>query len=395
LKDTKTAFSIINGAKIDTEETVSNNEKPEETIIHNRKEDKTIIHNANNKAVTTKKSLPVWLYPLIGGVVILVIALLYFNNKNTSEPLVSMPDVDTTVIVVEESTIQEPTIVADAANLAAEKAAWEKAKSNRNITELKAFLQIYPNGIKAAVAKQLLSSLEEAAAAERKQTAARTSDPFAGQMKYISSGTFQMGSNENEYDDEKPIHSVTLSSFNMSKYEVTQKQWRDIMGSNPSNFKNCDNCPVEQVSWNDIQDFIKKLNAKTGKNYRLPTEAEWEYAARGGQSYKYAGSDNIDNVAWYGSNSSSKTHPVGQKSANGYGLYDMTGNVWEWCSDWYDSDYYSSSPSSNPKGASSGANRVLRGGSWSNISEYCRTANRIRNTPTDRYNDYGFRLVLP
>jgi len=392
LKDTKTAFSIINGAKIDTEETVSNNEKPEETIIHNRKEDKTIIHNANNKAVTTKKLLPVWLYPLIGGVVILVIALLYFNNKNTSEPLVSMPDVDTTVIVVEESTIQEPTIVADAANLAAEKAAWEKAKSNRNITEVKAFLQIYPNGIKAAVAKQLLSSLEEAAAAERKQTAARTSDPFAGQMKYISSGTFQMGSNE--YDDEK-IHSVTVSSFYMSKYEVTQKQWRDIMGTNPSGFKNCDNCPVEQVSWDDTQAFIKKLNAKTGKNYRLPTEAEWEYAARGGQSYKYAGSDNIDNVAWYAYNSGSKTHPVGQKSANGYDLYDMTGNVWEWCNDWYGSDYYSSSPSSNPKGASSGAIRVLRGSSWSHYSKYCRTAYRFNYAPSNRYDYLGFRLVLP
>jgi formylglycine-generating enzyme required for sulfatase activity len=393
LKDTKTAFSIINGAKIDTEETVSNNEKAEETIIHNRKEDKTIIHNANNKAVTTKKPLPVWLYPLIGGVVILVIALLYFNNKNTSEPLVSMPDVDTTVIVVEESTIQEPTIVADAANLAAEKAAWEKAKSNRNITEVKAFLQIYPNGIKAAVAKQLLSSLEEAAAAERKQTAARTSDPFAGQMKYISSGTFQMGSNED--DDEKPIHSVTLSSFNISKYEVTQKQWRDIMGSNPSEFKGCDNCPVEQVSWNDVQGFIKKLNTQTGKNYRLPTEAEWEYAARGGQSYKYAGSDNIDNVAWYDDNSGNKTHPVGQKSANGYGLYDMTGNVREWCNDWYGSDYYSSSPSSNPKGASIGAYRVLRGGSWYSYSENCRTAYRYSRTPTNRNRNNGFRLVLP
>jgi formylglycine-generating enzyme required for sulfatase activity len=219
-----------------------------------------------------------------------------------------------------------------------------------------------------------------------------TEDGF--EMVQIPSGTFQMGSNRD--DDEKPIHSVTLSSFNISKYEVIQKQWTDIMGSNPSYFKNCDNCPVDEVSWNDIQDFIKKLNAKTGKNYRLPTEAEWEYAARGGQSYKYAGSDNIDNVAWYQDNSGNKTHPVGQKSANGYGLYDMTGNVWEWCEDvWHDN--YSGAPT-NGRAWTSGGNsalRVLRGGSWFNTSGYCRSANRTFSTPTRRTDDNGFRLVLP
>jgi formylglycine-generating enzyme required for sulfatase activity/serine/threonine protein kinase len=208
------------------------------------------------------------------------------------------------------------------------------------------------------------------------------------EMVEIPSGTFQMGSNE--YDGEKPIHSVTLSSFYMSKYEVTQKQWGEIMGTNPSNFTNCDNCPVENVSWNDIQDFIRKLNNKTGKNYRLPTEAEWEYAARGGQNYKYAGSDNIDNVAWYGSNSGSKTHAVGQKSANGYGLYDMTGNVWEWCSDLYGA--YSSSSSTNPSGPSTGIDRVLRGGSWSCVASPCRVAARF-TFGTYRNNPFGFRLV--
>jgi formylglycine-generating enzyme required for sulfatase activity len=218
----------------------------------------------------------------------------------------------------------------------------------------------------------------------------RTSDPFASQMIYISGGSFSMGSS-----DEKPIHSVTLSSFYMSKYEVTQKQWQDIMGTNPSYFKNCDNCPVEQVSWNDIQDFIRKLNTKTGKNYRLPTEAEWEYAARGGQNYKYAGSDNLGSVAWYRDNSGSKTHPVGQKSANGYGLYDMAGNVWEWCSDWYGSDYYNNSPSSNPKGPNSGTYRVLRGGSWDYASGNCRAAHRSYDTPPYRNDFNGFRLVLP
>jgi formylglycine-generating enzyme required for sulfatase activity len=215
-----------------------------------------------------------------------------------------------------------------------------------------------------------------------------------GDMIFIEGGTFSMGSNE--YDDEKPIHSVTVSSFYMGKYEVTQKQWREVMGQDPPelNFKGCDQCPVERVSWNDIQEFLKKLNAKTGKNYRLPTEAEWEYAARGGKSYKYAGSDNIGSVAWYSDNSDSKTHPVGQKSANGYGLYDMSGNVWEWCSDWYNSDYYKNSPSDNPKGPSTSSIRVLRGGSWISGAAGCRSADRYFSTPDYRHNNYGFRLAL-
>jgi formylglycine-generating enzyme required for sulfatase activity len=217
------------------------------------------------------------------------------------------------------------------------------------------------------------------------------SDPFAGQMMSIPSGTFSMGSNE--YDSEKPIHSVTLSSFYMSKYEVTQKQWRDIMGTNPSHFSGCDNCPVEQVSWNDIQTFLQELNTKTGKNYRLPTEAEWEYAARGGKSYKYAGSDNIGSVAWYSDNSDSKTHLVGQKSANGYGLYDMSGNVWEWCQDvWHDS--YSGAPQNGTAWLTGGdSRRVLRGGSWGSLGSVSRVAYRFRFDPSDRYDYLGFRLA--
>ena len=168
-------------------------------------------------------------------------------------------------------------------------------------------------------------------------------DSSSGNMVFVQGGSFQMGSN-NGQSDEKPVHSVTVSDFYIVKYEVTQKEWRDIMGSNPSKWKG-DNLPVEKVSWDDVQTFIKKLNAKTGLNYRLPTEAEWEYAARGGNKsngYKYSGSNDIGSVAWYASNSGSKTHSVGQKKPNELGIYDMTGNVWEWCNDWY-GDYSSSS----------------------------------------------------
>jgi len=212
-------------------------------------------------------------------------------------------------------------------------------------------------------------------------------------MVQIPAGTFTMGDNKGEYY-EKPEHQVKLSSFYIGTTEVTQAQWKKVMGKNPSYFKG-DNLPVEQVSWLDIQKFIKKIKEITGKTYRLPTEAEWEYAAKGGQNYKYSGSDNLGDVAWYVDNSGSKTHPVGQKKPNGYGLYDMSGNVWEWCSDWYGSDYYKNSPQNNPQGASSGSDRVSRGGSWFYDADYCRSANRDGRSPDNRYYNLGFRLVLP
>lgn len=222
-------------------------------------------------------------------------------------------------------------------------------------------------------------------------------------MVRVQGGDFTMGSNEG--DDEKPPHTVTLSSFNIGKYEVTQAQWQAVMGSNPSHFKDCGSrCPVEKVSWNDVQEFIKKLNRMTGKTFRLPSEAEWEYAARGRRSdgYKYAGSDNIESVAWYTKNSYDKgkshpdygTHTVGTKSPNELGLYDMSGNVWEWCSDWYDENYYKNSPRNNPQGPSSTQSfRVLRGGSWSHYYYDCRVANRLRVQPSDSYTLVGFRLA--
>ncbi len=216
-------------------------------------------------------------------------------------------------------------------------------------------------------------------------------------MVFVEGGTFQMGSNISDVNsargdsDEKPVHTVTVSSFYMDKTEVTQAEYRKVMGKNPSWFSGCDDCPLENVSWYDANEYAKKV----GK--RLPTEAEWEYAARGGnksKGYTYSGSNGIDAVGWYGRNSNSKTHPVTQKQPNELGLYDMSGNVWEWCSDWYSDSYYRSSPKNDPQGPNSGSRRVLRGGSWANFDYDCRVAFRYGSYPDNRYYYGGFRLVL-
>jgi len=219
------------------------------------------------------------------------------------------------------------------------------------------------------------------------------------EMVFVKGGTFTMGCTAEQGSDcdydEKPAHSVTVGNFQIGKYEVTQALWEAVMGDNPSNFDGDGNLPVEQVSWNDVQEFIQKLNAKTGKNYRLPTEAEWEYAARGGnksKGYKYSGSSNIDDVAWYGGNGGSKTHPAGTKQANELGIYDMTGNVWEWVSDWYGD--YSSGAQNNPKGPNTGFHRVYRGGSWPGAARFCRVSLRGGNDPAYRDDHLGFRLAF-
>ena len=217
------------------------------------------------------------------------------------------------------------------------------------------------------------------------------------QMVYVEGGTFTMGATPEQgseaYDYEKPAHKVTLSSYYIGKFEVTQAQWRTIMGKNPSSFTG-DNNPVERVSWNEAQEFCQKLSTLTGKKYRLPTEAEWEYAARGGnksKGYKYSGSNTIGDVAWYTSNSGRKTHPVGQKQPNELGIYDMSGNLWEWCYDWKGS--YSSSPQTNPTGPTSGSTRVFRGGSWEYTAKICRVAYRDGNFPGIRGSYLGLRVV--
>ena len=217
------------------------------------------------------------------------------------------------------------------------------------------------------------------------------------EMVEVRGGTFRMGATSeqgSEISDEKPVHSVTLSGYYIGKTEVTQALWQAVMGSNPSYFEG-DGLPVEQVSWDDCQKFIRKLNSLTGQNFRLPTEAEWEFACRGGNNsrgYKYSGSNYIDNVAWYDGNSGDKTHPVATKSPNELGIYDMSGNVWEWCADWYGD--YSSGRQTNPKGPYDGSYRVYRGGCWLYCVRYCRSSYRDGYDPTYRSDDLGLRLAL-
>ena len=226
-----------------------------------------------------------------------------------------------------------------------------------------------------------------------------TVNGVAFKMVKVAGGTFQMGATSEQgskaYDGGYPVHSVTLSDYYIGQTEVTQELWEAVMGSNPSYFEGDNQCPVENVSWNDCQEFIEKLNRLTGKNFRLPTEAEWEYAARGGnksKGYKYSGSNDADAVAWYEKNSGSKTQPVETKQSNELGLYDMSGNVWEWCQDRYGK--YSSHSQSNPKGANTGSVRVLRGGSWISSERGVRVSNRGYDAPGSRNVDGGLRLAL-
>ena len=223
-------------------------------------------------------------------------------------------------------------------------------------------------------------------------------DPYTGmEFVFIKGGCYEMGDNFEDGDkDEKPSHNVCVDDFYLGIYEVAQGQWEKVMGNNPSFFKKGINYPVERVSWEDVQQFINRLNNQTGRNYRLPTEAEWEYAARsGGKKEKYAGmseEDELKEYVWYAPNSDLQTHPVGQKRPNGLGLYDMIGNVGEWCTDWYDEDYYKNSPSNNPKGPDSGTYRVLRGKSYLDYWYEVRASTRSRATPSIRINFNGFRL---
>lgn len=215
------------------------------------------------------------------------------------------------------------------------------------------------------------------------------------EMVAVEGGAFMMGSDAEDADmDEKPSHKIRINSFYIGRFEVTQRQWQIIMGENPA-YNKCSECPVEDIE-SYVEDFIEALNSLTGKNYRLPTEAEWEYAARGGRKskgYKYSGSNNIDDVGWCSGNSRGVTHPVGYLEPNELGIYDMSGNVWEPCSDKYYADYYNFSIPNNPKNSGLGDYQVLRGGSWINDEWNCRSSNRIEGYRKYGSNTRGLRLA--
>ena len=249
-----------------------------------------------------------------------------------------------------------------------------------------------------AEAKRLAEEAERQRLARLKELLPSLLKSLKQQMVVVPGGTFTMGCTEEQsncFISEKPAHQVQVNSFSISKHEVTQELWDAVMGKNPSFFEYCARCPVEWVSWNDIQVFLEKLNAVTGEQYRLPTEAEWEYAARGGQQsrgYQYAGSDDPDAVSWYMENSGEKTHPVGQKAANELGLYDMSGNVWEWVEDCWHWNY-EGAPMDGSAWVSRDRYRVLRGGSWSHDPGLLRSAYRFWINPGDRSNSGGFRVA--
>lgn len=284
-----------------------------------------------------------------------------------------------------------------------------EAKKYRDaMQEMKHYLLLAPEGADARAAQDKIYQWEVVIEPETGKTipeavkalpeAGKTFKdcPTCGEMVEIPAGSFDMGSNNGEAD-EKPVHRVTFSKpFAIGKTEVTQEQWYAVMGSDPSYFNGCgDTCPVEQVSWNDAQTFIKKLNAKTGKQYRLPTEAEWEYACRAGSQLEYCGSDNADNVSWNTLNSGgfffNTPHPVATKHANAFGLYDMSGNVWEWIEDNYHENY--NGAPADGSAWEGGSMRVLRGGSWGKDPKFGRAAARSKFASNYRDFSYGLRLA--
>jgi formylglycine-generating enzyme required for sulfatase activity len=294
---------------------------------------------------------------------------------------------------------------ASALRVKADWALWETVEKRKSAAAYEEYLERFPRGMFAPAAREELEKLraaERAASeeaerkrraeaarleAERKRPKLLAVNGVSMEFVTIPAGEFQMGSESGDRD-ERPAHQVRITkAFEMGNYEVTQAQWEAVMGNNPSHFKGADR-PVDSVSWEDAQEFLSKLNARNDDyRYRLPTEAEWEFAARAGTTADNAG--HLDSVAWYSSNSGGQTHSVGEKQANGWGLYDMLGNVGEWCQDWYDENYYRNSPAVDPRGPSSGSLRVLRGGSWNYVTRDVRVAYCGRNFP-----DLRLRLRL-
>ena len=277
---------------------------------------------------------------------------------------------------------------------------WDDAKAIGNKAAFDAYLERYPTGRYAGLATAIIARLfansppPSSASFAVAQPAAATPGtvskdcPDCPEMVVIPAGSFEMGGTGS---DEKPVHRVTLRSFSMGKTEVTQGQWRAVMGSNPSRFSNCgDTCPVEQVSWEDAKEFVSRLNAKTGKTYRLPSEAEWEYACRAGSREEYCGSNRVDDVGWY---SGKATNPVAGKQANAWGLHDMSGNVWEWTEDCWNGNYSSAPTDGSAWTAGDCSRRVVRGGSWLLIPLFLRSASRYWDSSWFRNIYIGFRVA--
>ena len=312
---------------------------------------------------------------------------------------------------------------------------WDDIKNSQNPADFQAYLEQFPSGLHAGLAHnkvgagskpalegskpalQVGTGLEPAPTEQnplppgegrvrvRKPTAnsdSLTTNPFGIEMASLPGGSFQMGCGPKDGEcekDEKPRHAVTVKPFAIGKTEVTQGQWQAVMGSAPPElyFKDCGaDCPVERVSWNDVQEFIQTLNQKTGAHYRLPSEAEWEYACRAGHDTLYCGGNDLGAVAWHGGNAGGKTHPVGGKAANPFGLYDMSGNVWEWLQDCYH-DSYQGAPSDGSAWVDgiicASDRRAVRGGSWSGVPQNLRSASRDGGDPAYRYILNGFRLA--
>ena len=282
-----------------------------------------------------------------------------------------------------------------------EYAFWVDTKAAGNKSAYEAYLERYPSGRYSGLAK---ANIEKISSAKVSPTSPVAPKPIAEvplavfkdcsdcpEMVVIPAGSFDMGGTGS---DEQPVHRVTLRSFSMGKTEVAQGQWRAVMGGNPSRFSNCgDSCPVENVSWEDVKQFVSRLSAKTGKTYRLPSEAEWEYACRAGGREEYCGGGSVDSVAWHLGNSGQSTHPVAGKRPNAWGLHDMSGNVWEWTEDCWNGSYNGAPNDGSAWTAGSCSQRVVRGGSLLNGPQYLRAAFRFRNSAALRINDFGFRVA--
>ena len=322
------------------------------------------------------------IFALISGILVLFSLSFAQEDNFTSPDYFKEAYGETATDAIKKSTEEE------AAKKAAEEAAAKKAAEEEAAK-------------KAAEEAAAKKAAEEIAAKKAAEEEAAKKAELNMEMVLVKGGAFfTMGCTSEQRadcnDDERPIQNVSLNDYYISKYPVTQRLWKKVMGTNPSHFSGPE-LPVESVSWNEVQMFVKELNAMTGKKYRLPTEAEWEYAARGGvksKSQKYSGSNDLGKVAWHGNNSEQRTHDVGTKQPNELGIYDMSGNVWEWVQDWKENYSSSQKLKTNPAGPNFGINRVYRGCSWQDADLFCRVSRRGGSNPDFSSSFVGFRLVL-